>query len=76
MRTTNNRGTEPEQRKGRQVLSIVVSTIAYFVASYFIKRWLDDMQIPKGVTRSIVIFCAALGVAYGVATVVDWLVPG
>jgi len=58
------------------VLSIAVSTIAYFVASYYIKRWLDDMQIPSGMTRSVVVFCAALGIAYGVATVIDWLVPG
>ena len=57
------------------MLSLVVSTIAYFVASYFIKRYLDDMQIPKGITRSLVIFCLALGVAYGIAFVVDWLFP-
>jgi len=62
--------------QGRTVLSIAVSTIAYFVASYFIKRWLDDMQVPSGMTRSVVIFCAALGIAYGVAIVIDWLVPG
>jgi len=62
--------------QGRTVLSIAVSTIAYFVASYFIKRWLDGMEVPRGMTRSVVIFCAALGVAYGVAIVIDWLVPG
>jgi hypothetical protein len=57
------------------MLSLVVSTIAYFVASYFIKRYLDDMQIPKGMARSTVIFCLALAVAYGTAFVVDWLFP-
>ena len=55
------------------MLSLVVSTIAYFVASYFIKRYLDDLQIPKGITRSFVIFSLALAIAYGVAVVVDWL---
>ena len=55
------------------MLSIVVSTVAFFVASFFIKRYLDDMEIPKGMTRSMVIFCLALGIAYGVAFVVDML---
>jgi len=53
------------------LVSLVVSTIAYFVASYFIKRHLEEMGIPKGMTRSIVIFVLALGAAYGVAFLVD-----
>ena len=57
------------------MLSLAVSTIAYFIASYFIKRYLDDIEIPKGMTRSTVIFCLALGVAYGTALVVDKLFP-
>jgi hypothetical protein len=57
------------------LLSLALSTVAFFVASYFIKRHLDDMDIPKGMTRSIVVFCLALGVSYGVAVIVDWLAP-
>ena len=53
------------------VLSLVISTIAFFVASYFIKRWADNNDIPKGMTRSIGIFVLALALAYGVAWVVD-----
>jgi hypothetical protein len=56
------------------MLSFVVSTVAFFVASFFIKRYLDDMGIPKGFTRSIVIFCLALMIAYGSAFVVDWAI--
>ena len=56
------------------MLSLIVSTIVFFVASYFIKRYLDDADIPKGVTRSIVIFVLALAIAYGVAALVDWVV--
>lgn len=52
--------------------SVIVATIVYFVASYFIKRYLDDMAIPKGLTRSTVIFCGALAVAYGAGALVDW----
>ena len=53
------------------LVSLVVSTIAFFVASYFIKRHLEEIGIPKGMTRSIVIFVLALGVAYGIAFLLD-----
>ena len=56
------------------MLSIVVSTIAFFVAAFFTKRWLDDMDIPKTMTRSIVIFVAAAAVSYGVAFIVDLVI--
>ncbi len=49
---------------------LIVSTIAFFVASYFIKRWMDDNDIPKGMTRSLSIFALAVAVSYGVG----WLV--
>jgi Na+/proline symporter len=55
------------------MLSIIVSTIAYFVAAYFIKRYLDEADVPKSATRALVIFVLALAIAYGVAFVVDWL---
>jgi hypothetical protein len=56
------------------VLSLIASTIVFFVASYFIKRYLDGIDIPKSMTRSLVIFCLALAVSYGVAVVVDFFV--
>jgi hypothetical protein len=56
-----------------RMLGIVLSTIAFFVASYFIKRYLDGIGIPKTMVRGMVIFVLALAVAYGVAFVVDWL---
>jgi VIT1/CCC1 family predicted Fe2+/Mn2+ transporter len=54
--------------------SLVLSTIAFFVASYFIKAWLDNMDIPKGTTRSIMIFVAAAAVSYAVAYAVDLVI--
>ena len=53
--------------------SIVISTIVYFAASFFIKRWLDGMDIPKTMTRTILVFVLAIFIAYGVAAVIDWL---
>ena len=53
------------------MLSIVISTVAFFVASYYIKRWADDNDIPKGITRSLCIFFLAIALAYGAAWAVD-----
>ena len=50
---------------------IVVSTIVYFIAAYFIKRRLEEMGIPKGMTRGTVVFVLAAVVAYGAAYLVN-----
>ena len=57
------------------MLSLVVSTIAYFIAAFFIKRQLDEMDIPRSMTRSICIFVIAAALSYGVAAAVDWIFP-
>jgi hypothetical protein len=56
------------------IANLIVSTIAFFVASYFIKRWADENDLPKGMTRNASIFVAALAVAYGAAWLVDHLI--
>jgi hypothetical protein len=50
--------------------SLIVSTIAFFAASYFLKRWMDEQDIPQGMTRTLTVFALALAVAYGAG----WLV--
>ena len=54
--------------------SLIASTIVFFVASYFIKRWMEENDIPKGMTRSIAIFVLAIALAYGVGWLVDHIV--
>ena len=53
------------------MLSLILSFIAFVVASFFFRRYLDQMEIPGTMTRGLVIFVLALGVAYGVALLVD-----
>jgi hypothetical protein len=53
------------------VRSLVVSTIVYFVAAFFIKQRLVAMDMPKGMTRSLLVFSLALVAAYGVAAGLD-----
>ena len=57
------------------MLSLALSTIAFFVSIYFLRRYLENMGIPKGVTRSVLIFSLALAISYVVALAVDQL-PG
>jgi VIT1/CCC1 family predicted Fe2+/Mn2+ transporter len=54
-------------------LSLVVSTIAFFVAGWFIKRWADNNDIPKGMTRNLSVFVLAAGVSYAVGLALDKL---
>ncbi len=55
------------------MLSLLLSTVAYFVAAHYIKRYLDEIEAPKGLTRSALVFCAAILIAYGVAAAADWI---
>lgn len=55
------------------MLSLVISTIGFFVAGYFVKRYLEGMGIPGGMTRNLVVFVFAAAVSYGVAFLVDWI---
>ena len=54
--------------------SLVISTIVFFVASFFLKRHLEKMGIEKTMTRGIVVFTGAIVAAYAAAAAVDWLV--
>ena len=55
------------------MLAIAVSTIVFFIASFFIKRKLEDMDIPPGMTRNVLVFSLALLVSYVAAWIVDKL---
>lgn len=57
------------------MLSILFSTIAFFVATYYLRRYLDGMDIPKSMTRGTLIFTAALLISYLVAWLVNFLLP-
>ncbi len=55
------------------MLSLVFGTIAFFVASYFVRRYLNEIGIPKTLVRGLVVFVLALAVAYGAAFIADWV---
>lgn len=55
------------------MLSIVLSAIAFFVSSYYLRRYLENMGLPKGMTRGVLIFSIALIISYVVALAADHL---
>lgn len=57
------------------MLAIVVSTIVFFVASWYFRRYLEEMGIPKSMTRSTLIFVAAALISYIVAWLIESLLP-
>ena len=57
------------------MLGIVVSTIVFFVASWYFRRYLEEMGIPKSMTRSTLILVAAALISYIVAWLIESLLP-
>ena len=57
------------------ISSLVISTVAYFISAFFIRRRLEEVGIPAGMTRSLSVFVLALAVSYGVGYVVDLAIP-
>lgn len=55
------------------VWNIVVSTVVFFIAVWYFRRFLDEQGIPKGITRSLLIFVLAYMVSWGAGTIVDWI---
>ena len=57
------------------MLSILVSTIAFFVTTYYFKRYLEQRDTPKGLPRGTLIFTGALLVSYLSVILVSYLFP-
>jgi hypothetical protein len=55
--------------------SLVLSTVAYFVAAFYIRRYLEGLGVEKTMTRGFVVFVGALAVAYTIAWLVDLALP-
>jgi hypothetical protein len=54
------------------MLSLIISTIVFFVAAWFANHYLNEHGIPKGMTRGVLVFMLASLVSWGAGTMVDW----
>jgi predicted PurR-regulated permease PerM len=55
------------------IWNLLVSTIVFFVAAWYIHHYLEEQGIPKGMTRSILVFTLASVLSWGSGEAVDWL---
>jgi hypothetical protein len=52
---------------------LIISTIAFFIAAFFINRALDKQDINKGMTRSVMVFVLASVASYGASAMAGWM---
>lgn len=52
--------------------NLVVSTIIFFIAAWYLNRYLDEMGVGKGMTRGVLVFVLASFVSWGAGEAVDW----
>lgn len=52
--------------------NLIISTLVFFIAAWYIRRYLDEQGIPKGMTRSLLVLVLAILVSWGAGTVADW----
>jgi hypothetical protein len=53
------------------IWNILISTIVFVIAAWFIRRKLDEHGLPKGMTRGLLVFVLAYMVAWGAGMLVD-----
>ncbi len=52
--------------------NFIISTLMFFIAAWYIRRYLDEQGVPKGMTRSLLVFVLAYIVSWGAGEAVDW----
>lgn len=53
------------------MLNLIISTIVFFIAAWYINRYLDEQGIGKGMTRGVLVFSLASLVSWGAGEMVD-----
>ena len=53
--------------------NLIISTLVFIVAAWYIRRYLDEMGITKGMSRGLMVFILASLVSWGAGAAVDWL---
>ncbi len=52
--------------------NLIISTLVFFIAVWHLRRYLDEQGIPKGMTRTLLVFTLAYLLAWGAGEVADW----
>jgi hypothetical protein len=52
--------------------NIIISTIVFVIAAWYLHRLLDEHGMPKGMTRGLLVFVLAYLVSWTSGEMVDW----
>jgi hypothetical protein len=52
--------------------NLIVSILVFFIAVWYIRRFLVEQGIPKGLTRGLLVFTLASLVSWGAGEAADW----
>lgn len=52
--------------------NLVISTIVFFIVAWYIRRYLNEQGVPKGMTRGMLVFLIASLVSWGAGDAADW----
>lgn len=52
--------------------NLIISTLVFIIAAWYIRRYLDEQGLPKGMTRSLLVFVLAYVVSWAAGGAVDW----
>ncbi|MGB8518153.1 MAG: hypothetical protein WCD45_09710 [Gallionella sp.] len=55
------------------IWSLLLSTIVFFVAAWYVRRFLLEQDIQKGFTLNVVVFTIATVASFGADKIVDWI---
>ena len=53
--------------------NLIFSTIIFFIAAWYIHRWLDEHDIPAGMTRKMLVFVLASIVSWAASNIEEKL---
>jgi predicted PurR-regulated permease PerM len=54
------------------IWNVVISTIMFVIAAWYLHRLLDEHGMPKGFTRGLLVFVLAYVVSWASGELVDW----
>ncbi len=52
--------------------NIIISTLVFIIAAWYLRRYFDEQDMPAGMTRSLLIFVLAYILSWGAGEIVDW----
>lgn len=53
--------------------NLIISTLVFFIAAWYIHRYLNEQGIPRGMTRGILVFMMASLVSWAAGDAADWV---